>query len=62
MFCLNNDAEKFSKQIKYVELRISGNEGTQHIFYSDCVEYVSLDQDENDLLKDEDVILSRVCL
>lgn len=56
MFCLNNDAEKFSNQVKIVELRISGNDGKQYMFRNDFVEEGSLDQDENDLLKNEDVL------
>ena len=56
MFCFNNDAEKFSNQVKIVELRISGNDGNQYMFRNDFVEEGSLDQDENDLLKNEDVL------
>ena len=56
MFCLNNDAEKFSKQTKIVEIRINGNDGKLYMFRNDFIEEGSLDQDENDLLKNEDVL------
>ena len=51
----NNDVEKCSKQTKIVEIRINGNDGKLYMFRNDFIEEGSLDQDENDLLKNEDV-------
>ena len=38
MFCFNNDAEKFSKQTKIVEIRINGNDGKLYMFRNDFIE------------------------
>lgn len=59
MFCINNDKDKFSNHVKIVDIRISGGDGIE-IWKKSCLEEF-LDQDENDLLKDEDVCTKIRC-